>query len=214
MDETNIDFDETNGTTLAKIGNRSESGKINGHPGRATVVLCCTMSGEKLPVLVIWKGVANGRIARECRGPQYPHNSIKYVVQPKGWLDSTMYKQWVREVLLPYMDGRDGYLIQDGFSVHQKEDNIIALQRGGVEVDFIPAGYTAVLQVLDKGVHRTFKHFFQENFVNWLTQQELPNEKPTRILVARWIRDAWEQVTVSSILNTWNSLPLHPYQPE
>ncbi len=46
MDETNIDFDETNGTTLAKIGNRSVSGKINGHPGRATVLLCCTMSGE------------------------------------------------------------------------------------------------------------------------------------------------------------------------
>ena len=81
MDETNIDFDETNGTTLAKIGNRSVSGKINGHPGRVMVVLCCTMSGEKLPVLVIWKGVANGQIARECRGPQYPHNNIKYAMQ-------------------------------------------------------------------------------------------------------------------------------------
>jgi hypothetical protein len=46
-------------------------------------------------------------------GPQYPLN--KYAVQPKGWLDSTTYKQWVREVLLPYMDGRDGYLIQVGF---------------------------------------------------------------------------------------------------
>ena len=214
VDETNIDFDETSGTTLAKIGTRSVSGKINGHPGWATVVLCCAMSGEKLPAFVIWKGVLNGRIARECRGPQYPHNNIKYAVQPKGWLDSTTYKQWVREVLLPYMDGRDGYLIQDGFSVHQKEDNVIALQRSGVEVDFIPAGYTAVLQVMDKGVHRTFKHFFRENGINWLTQQELPNAKPTRILVARWIRDAWERVTASSIVNTWNSLPLHPYQPE
>jgi len=214
VDETNIDFDETSRTTLAKIGTRSVSGKINGHPGRATVVLCCAMSGEKLPAFVIWKGVLNGRIARECRGPQYPHNNIKYAVQPKGWLDSTIYKQWVREVVLPFMDGRDGYLIQDGFSVHQKEDNVIALQRGGVEVEIIPAGYTAVLQVMDKGVHRTFKHFFRENGINWLTQQELPNAKPTRILVARWIRDAWERVTASSIVNTWNSLPLHPYQPE
>jgi transposase-like protein len=214
VDETNIDFDETSGKTLAGIGTRSVSGKINGHSGRATVVLCCAMSGEKLPAFVIWKGVANGRIARECRGPQYPHNNIKYAVQPKGWLDSATYKQWVREVVLPYTDGRDAYLIQDSFSVHAKEENVIVLQHGGVEVEFIPAGYTAVLQVLDKGVHRSFKHFYRENCINWLTQQQLPNAKPTRILVARWIRDAWERVTAVSIVNTWNSIPLHPFEPE
>jgi len=214
VDETNIDFDETSGKTLEGIGTRSVDGKINGHSGRATVVLCCAMSGEKLPAFVIWKGVANGRIARECRGPQYPHNNIKYAVQPKGWLDSATYKQWVREVVLPYTDGRDAYLIQDSFSVHGKEENVIVLQHGGVEVEFIPAGYTAVLQVLDKGVHRSFKHFYREHCINWLTQQQLPNAKPTRILVARWIRDAWELVTAVSIVNTWNSLPLHPFEPE
>jgi hypothetical protein len=84
VDETNIDFDETSRKTLAKIGMRSVSGKINGHSGRATVVLCVTM--------VIWKGVPNGWIKRECRGPQYPQNNIKYAMQPKGWLD----QKWVR----------------------------------------------------------------------------------------------------------------------
>jgi hypothetical protein len=53
LDETNIDFDETSGKTLAEIGTRSVSGKINGHSGRATVVLCVTMSGDKLPAFVI-----------------------------------------------------------------------------------------------------------------------------------------------------------------
>jgi len=101
IDETNIDFDETSGKTLAKIGTRSVSGKINGHSSRATVVLCITISGDKLPAFAIWKGVPNGRIERECRGPQYPHNNMKYAVQPKGWLDSTSYQKWVREVVLP-----------------------------------------------------------------------------------------------------------------
>jgi hypothetical protein len=55
------------------------------------------------------------------------------------------------------LNGREGYLLQDAFSVHAKEENVTVLQCGGVEVEFIPAGYTAVLQVLDKGVHRTFK---------------------------------------------------------
>jgi len=98
--------------------------------------------------------------------------------------------------------------------INAKEENVIVLQHGGVEVEFIPSGYTAVLQVLDKGVHRSFKHFYRENCINWLTQQQLPNAKPTRILVARWIRDAWERVTAVSIINTWNSLPLHPFEPE
>jgi len=57
------------------------------------------MSGEKLPALVIWKGVPNGWIERECQGPQYPHNNMKYAMQPKGWLSSATYQKWVREVV-------------------------------------------------------------------------------------------------------------------
>jgi hypothetical protein len=98
---------------------------------------------------------------------------------------------------------------------YKMPENITILQCAGVEVEFIPAGYTAVLQVLDKGVHRTFKHFYHENCINWLTQQQQQqNAKQTRILVAHWISDAWEHITAVSIINTWNSLPLHLFQPE
>jgi hypothetical protein len=38
--------------------------------------------------------------------------------------------------------------------------------------------------------------------------------KPTCIPVAHWIQDAWECVTAASIVNTWNSVPLPPFQPE
>jgi len=69
IDETNIDFDEMGRKTLAKVETRLMSGKINGHHGRATVVLCCSVSGEKLPAFVIWKVVPNGRIKSECQGP-------------------------------------------------------------------------------------------------------------------------------------------------
>jgi hypothetical protein len=64
-------------------------------------------------------------------------------------------------------------LLQDAFSVHAKEEKVTVLKRAGVEVEFIPA-------VLDKGVHRTFKHFYHENCINWLTQQQQQNAKPTR----------------------------------
>ncbi len=63
-------------------------------------------------------------------------------------------------MLGPYLNGREEYLLQDSFSALAKEENVIKVQRTGVEVDFIPAGYTHWLQVLDNGIHRTFKHFY------------------------------------------------------
>jgi hypothetical protein len=41
------------------------------------------------------------------------------------------------------MNDQYGYLLQDQFSVHLKEKNVISAQRTGVEVDFIPEGYTS-----------------------------------------------------------------------
>jgi hypothetical protein len=66
MDETNVDFDPSPRATLCQIGERSMNARISGHSGRCTVVLACTMSGIKLPALVIWKGVPDGRIDQEC----------------------------------------------------------------------------------------------------------------------------------------------------
>ncbi len=81
VDEMNIDFDPSPRTTVCRIGERTVNGLINGHSGRCTVMLGCTMSGIKLPAFVIWKGVPNGRIDRETHGPRYPHNNIKYSMQ-------------------------------------------------------------------------------------------------------------------------------------
>jgi hypothetical protein len=78
-------------------------------------------------------------------------------------LDSSTYKQWVREVLGPYLNGREGYLLLVSFSVHAKEENVIKVQGAGVEVDFIPSGYTPCLQVLNIGIHGTFKPFYGQN---------------------------------------------------
>jgi hypothetical protein len=152
IDQTNVDFDEISSITLCKAGTRLVDGKICGHSGRATVMLAMNMSGQKLPAFVIWKGVPNGWIARECSRPLCPHNNIKCKVQAREWLDSNTFKQWVKEFLGPNLNGRGGYLLQHSFSVHTKEEKAI------VEVDFISAGYTPCLQVLNKGIQRTFKH--------------------------------------------------------
>jgi len=149
-------------------------------------------------------------IAREVLGQLFAHDNIIHTVQVQGWMDSDKYQLWVREVLVPYLNGRYGYLLQDQFSVHMKEENIATTQRAGVEVDFIPAGYTAYLQVLDKGVNKPFKQFIRDHSISWL-QQAPQGAKPNRLDVTNWISNSWNQITAETITNTWNSLQLHPF---
>jgi hypothetical protein len=56
-----------------------------------------------------------------------------------------------------------GYL---PFSVHAKEENVTVLQCAGVEVEFIPAGYTAVLQVMVKRVTQDIQALLPLNCIN------------------------------------------------
>jgi hypothetical protein len=68
-------------------------------------------------------------------------------------LDSITYKQWVREMLVLFLN--EGYLLQDSFSVYAKEENVSEVQCTGVGVEFIPTGYTPCLQVFNRDIHRT-----------------------------------------------------------
>ncbi len=173
-------------------------------------MLGATMSGVKLPAFVIWKGVPNGRVWMEVRGVQFPRDMIKHTVQPRGWMDSSTYKQWVAEVVAPYFNGRPGCILQDNFSVHLKQSNITTLNNIGVDVDYILAGYTPILEVMDKGVFKPFKGYLQEEQLWWIVVQP-QGHKPTRLDVARWIQAACQKVTIETITNTWQSINLHPF---
>ena len=56
----------------------------------------------------------------------------------------------------------------DEFSVHRMSDSVWAIQGFGMEVDFIPGGYTGALQVLDKGVNKLFNQFVQQEYELWM----------------------------------------------
>ena len=85
----------------------------------------------------------------------YPAGQV-YTVQQKGWVDSRVFSIWINSVWSPFCAGvgDSTYLIMDEFSVHRTSDSVQAIQEFGLEVDFIPGGYTGALQVLDKGVNK------------------------------------------------------------
>ncbi|MFN9656651.1 MAG: transposase [Dolichospermum sp.] len=211
FDETNVDFDPAPRSTLCKIGERTVSLRVNGHSGRCTIMLGCTASGVKFPAFIIWKGVRDGRIHRDCRQNVFPGDNV-YTVQPSGWMDGEAFQEWIQRVVRPYAELHNNslYLLLDQFSVHMKHNNTIQLQQIGVEVDFIPAGYTPVLQVLDKGVHKPFKQYLREESIAFMVNHP-EGTKPTRLDIAHWIRRSWDQVQNSTILNTWRSIGINPF---
>jgi tryptophan synthase beta subunit len=49
-----------------------------------------------------------------------------------------------------------------------QHDNVTALQILGAEVEFIPAGYTSILQAMDEGLHKPFKQYLREESLSWM----------------------------------------------
>ena len=96
IDETNIDFDMVSGYTLSGQGDRMVSVKKYGANSRCTVLLGVTLSGDKLPPLIIFKGIPNGRIFREWTHPKYnyPSNCF-YAVKKKSWIDQDTFLIWI-----------------------------------------------------------------------------------------------------------------------
>jgi len=96
------------------------------------------------------------------------------------------------------------------FSMHMQHNNTLSLQQIGIEVDFIPARYTPILQVLDKGVHKPFKQYLREESIAFMVNKP-EGAKPTWLDIAHRITRLWDQVQNSAILNTWHSIGIHPF---
>jgi len=95
------------------------------------------------------------------------------------------------------------------FSIHLHSNSITALNHLGIEVDFILAGYTPVLQPMDKGIHKPFKQYIrEESNAQMVAHQQ--GDKPMQVDIATWIQHAWDIVSNATIINTWQSIGVHP----
>ncbi len=116
----------------------------------------CMAGGIKLPTFVVWKGFPSGRIDQQMRGASCPHNDIMYTFnQGVGWALQCTRSEYLQCCFLTTATKKMNYLLQVHCSVHLKEENI------GMEVDFIPTGYTACFQVIDKRLNLHFKQYLR-----------------------------------------------------
>ena len=209
FDETNADFSIDSTTTLNKKGANTVSAKTAKSSQRASVMLGVSMAGERLTPYIIFKGSdkATGRVHREftSRNHSYPP-TMKYNVQGSAWMDEKCMLDWIERVWKPWAATKTGttYLLLDEYAGHSTSKVLAALHACNTEVDFILKGYTAKLQVMDVGINRNFKDEYRRQFELFMVNSV--DGKPHREDVSRWVWQAWESVTLESILNTWDKV--------
>lgn len=70
---------------------------------RVSVILAVVGSGFKLPPLLILKGEPKKTIEKELRGLLYVREKSKFIYcQSDGWCTSYIFKEWIKEIFLPY----------------------------------------------------------------------------------------------------------------
>jgi hypothetical protein len=150
-------------------------------------------------------GAPGAHIQRELE-----NNGWLACVQEKGWFDGRVGQIWIEKVLAPYVrDAQKALLLVDHFSVHLTSEFVKSANNLGVDVDFVPAGYTCVLQPVDVGVNAPFKTAIRDLNHAWCLEQypkiankdKLPT--PSRDNVYDWVVQAFETVSAKSIQKTF-----------
>jgi hypothetical protein len=132
---------------------------------RATiaVTIVADTDGTLLPTMVVFKGMANGKITRTELG-SYPTTN-HYCCQESAWMDKAVMVAWVKEVLAPYvamaLDHVIPLLILDSYCCHMMGSVVQQIQELGVEVQHIPGGCTSLCQPVNVGFNKPFKDRIQ-----------------------------------------------------
>jgi hypothetical protein len=79
---------------------------------------------------------------------------------------------WIEKVLATYVrDAEKAFLLVDHFSVHLTSEFVNSANNVGVDVDFVPTGYTCVLQPVNVGVNAPFKTAIRDLNHAWRLEQ-------------------------------------------
>ncbi len=149
----------------------------------------------------------NGTIAHRVV-TTLPADSI-YRLNKKAWFNEQIMLDWIKHVLAPYIatvpPGIIPILFLDQFRVHKMGSIVNAIQALGVQVEFIPAGCTGLVQPVNLGFNKAFKCKMREEFLKWMMLQD-PNvliPGSTRHDVTQLIIDAQNNISIETIRNVW-----------
>ena len=101
-------------------------------------------------------------------------NKIELHSQPKAWMSKELMFEWISNVIEPYCRSFDrSLLILDRFKVHAMPEVVKKLNDLNIDVVFIPAGLTFILQPLDVYINKPLKDAMKDEFEKFMQKDEL-----------------------------------------
>jgi len=144
---------------------------------RSTLLLECTSEGSMLRPTLILK--------RDTPYTLRCNNSINLLIQniENDWTTSSSFKDWIRDALAPYLQGKHGILIIDSYEGHKSEEVRVFVNTyyANIHCIVIPGGYTDILQPLDLGVNSVFKGYCKQESLEFTNKQIMKYQENVKI---------------------------------
>jgi hypothetical protein len=197
MDETGLFYRNSGKKTLHVKTDPCIGGKQSKE--RLTVALCASMTGEKLPALMIGKA-ANPRCFKNINVKAM---HISYKSNKKAWMTSYLFEEWLRafDRKMKRQD-RHVLLFLDNAPSHP------TFQLENVKLKFFPPNTTSHCQPMDQGIIQTVKAKYRKRQLEYLCceMERRPSLCGSELLktisvmdAMLWVIKAWKEVQLSTI---------------
>lgn len=193
-DETGLFWKLTPHRTLAFKNESCHGGKHS--KDRISILVGANMLGEKLPLLVIGKS-AHPRVFRN------EHVPLEYKSNKKAWMTSVLFEEYVYKLdRRMALQSRRIALFIDNCPSHPKIRNLSA-----ITLVYFPQNTTSKTQPMDCGVIHSLKSLYRkELMLNLLISYDDKKDfKPNLLQSLHWLSRAWENVSISTIINCFHS---------
>ena len=206
-DETGLNYRTL--PTKSYVGAGDSRKGIKLQKDRLTVLVACSATGERLPLLVIGKS-ANPRCfsgrSKQSLGVTWRHNK-------KAWMTIPIFTEWLQSLNNKMkLKGRSILLLIDNCPAHP------SIQLSNVKVVFLPANTTSKLQPCDAGIIETMKRGYRKKFLRHLiinldddvTSARDLAKKVTVLDAIFWVNSAWKECKPEMIKRCWAKCGFRP----
>jgi hypothetical protein len=210
-DHTGINYVPVSSWTLEKQGAKRVEIAGADDKRQITVVFGNTMSGDFLPVQVIYSGKTKRSVPTSITFPKDWH--VTYT--QNHWANETTTEAYINQLLFPYIvkkraelhlpPDKPALVIFDRFKGQCTQKILNLLDNNNVRVCMVPANCTDRLQPLDVSINKAAKEYLRNQFQQWYSEQvckQLKEESQTskvdlslsvmKPLGAKWLISLYE----------------------
>ena len=174
-DQTGIHLVPASTWTMDREGSRRVEISGANDKRQITAVLCGSLTGDFLPLQLIYKGKT-----RRCH-PRYVFPSDWHVTQsPKHWSTEKTMIDYIDMIIVPYVEAQRDTLqnptqaalvVMDNFRGQVTTAINDLLEAHNINVCLLPANTTDQLQPMDIAVNKPAKDFLKQKFEHWYSDE-------------------------------------------